>query len=512
VHLFMGDSPKYNMGTEDSCFVGNVASTGASNDVYIAGSVRYQSYGDRFVSWRNVSIGVATDAAGIVDVWHSVFFDDPNRFRDGHVCDIPEYEAAWDSYSFTFLKESVPYTPPGYTGSGSGDPGDNASAMEDTPWATRVPPATPMNDVAPTFYTPHVALPITNYSIRVHTLTGSFVAVWTSGLVDSNVIVASQGLKASHSFSAPQSCTQSGEWADARSLASSKQWQVSERLVISGCLGHFSASGRYGLVGSHMPIGSRPFTPSCGPSGSAEFRRTTSLSARIATRGESPGPSRSNPPTLSQSAAPVALSSDQTFLETMITTVSRVGWMRSETATVSLFGSAASFVAGSMTSYFGHTDSSESVTVVDLWTYSWTWYAVTSVIYMDIPLYETVTTHGFVVVLISTATPAASKMGDSLLIGIATGAAVVLVIIIAGALYLVRSSRHRALTSSSDDSQADNLATSQDTNRGTALGNSGEDIASGAPPSPHNLAARYGTMMEPSDEEPVIGEERELFV
>jgi hypothetical protein len=214
---------------------------------------------------------------------------------------------------------------------------------------------------------------------------------------------------------------------------------------------------------------------------------------------------------VSQSAVPVALSPDETFIDTMFTTVSRVSWLRSALTTVTVVESQASFVAGSMTSYVGQSDNSQSVTVVDIWTYSWTWYAVASATYIHIPVYETVTTRGFIVVVVSAPTPGASRMSDSLLIGIVTGAAVVVVLIIAATLYLVRS-HGRASVTRSDQSEVGDLEPVQDPERGTTLGDAGEDTSSTAQPLSQSWAAQYGSLMSVSDEERTTGEERDMFV
>jgi hypothetical protein len=157
----------FQLGTEESCFVGNEVvgeRSLHSFDIYVAGNSSYQSYGDRFLNLRANSIEAEENTS--IRTYRTRFYGASGFFRDGHTCDVAEYEAAYAEYAGTVVPivESIVYTP-ARTSAVGGVP-EQSALPANTPWATRIPIATPAGYVAPTFYTPHTSLPAQDYSLH----------------------------------------------------------------------------------------------------------------------------------------------------------------------------------------------------------------------------------------------------------------------------------------------------------------------------------------------------------
>jgi hypothetical protein len=166
------DYATLSFGTERCCFVQNTADDGF--DVWIANGTRYHSVNDRFFNYENVSIS-ATDSFYVHR--QTKFIDDPGFLTD-HECGT--FAAAYDGFQPSVRNvTSKFYDDPSSVSIGATDEHET-SQSEQTPWATRVPPATPLGRTVPTEF----AMP-TNLSFEPHSIasllppptpTGAFIA------------------------------------------------------------------------------------------------------------------------------------------------------------------------------------------------------------------------------------------------------------------------------------------------------------------------------------------------
>jgi hypothetical protein len=169
------DNEVFVLGTEESCFVGNTIVDNMvplhSLDLYLGGNCMYQSFGDRFLNWEADSI--EADAGVALRTYHTRFFGQVDKFLSaGHLCTTDSYADAYVSHMGTATlgtAASLTYGPtrtPRTAGESEGEDVEDVSQPDNTPWATRVPPATPIDYVKPTSYSPHTSLPLSHYTLH----------------------------------------------------------------------------------------------------------------------------------------------------------------------------------------------------------------------------------------------------------------------------------------------------------------------------------------------------------
>jgi hypothetical protein len=167
------------LGTEECCFIGNavakdegeleLALNRHSFDLFLGGLTVYQSYNDRFLNHQNMSLFV-NDSASVEFIQSLFVAAGSAAFFAGHFCNRPPFPAAFSSFTLpsNLLKElTIVWTsPPSRVG--SGEAVNDVTVPDNTQWATRVPPATPVGRITPTDYTLGTNLSVS--SAAVHTI------------------------------------------------------------------------------------------------------------------------------------------------------------------------------------------------------------------------------------------------------------------------------------------------------------------------------------------------------
>jgi hypothetical protein len=218
------DNEVLQLGTEESCFIGNTIINNTvplhSLDLYLGGNCTYQSYGDRFLNWEVDSIHA--DAGVAVRTYHTHFFCRSDKFLSaGHLCTIGFYADAYTLHqgAQTLDKAASLTYELGSQAEGEGEGTADASQPDNTPWATRVPPATPVDYVKPTPYTPHTSLPLSPYTLH-SPATGTAVFLTTDAFPPTSRLGGSAGALQTRVMTVSKSFAPSWRLVHSRSLLS----------------------------------------------------------------------------------------------------------------------------------------------------------------------------------------------------------------------------------------------------------------------------------------------------
>jgi hypothetical protein len=486
----------------------SVLSAGNGCDVAVAGSSAYQSYDDRMLNTRDAAINLEVNSSA--RIFLSRFYPDPKLFAA--VC--AEYGELFEAFTPGSAEEAgVSYTDPA-TVDATFEEENETTQVDNTPWATRIPPATPLGQTPRSYFSLTERFSAPSYAIHAPPdPTSHFQATGLFTL--SALLPVSANFTGSAEFAVTEPITASGALADSPEFAGSVRFGGSAFFEPTGDFTHSDVMTNSVSFGDSDPLtasapiaASQPLKPSGVLSSSRKFSSSGPFSHTQAFTGTeafndtvdfddsdawpksvvfapssrlprtqifsgsgtfTPPPSGSIHATeTSVSASPVGtLAVTETPLASQSPGVEAVSlsFVEASTITVSEIAiyESEEIIESQVVHFTTQTYMSDSLGIFNMTSVAYWTTIVVRVSYSQIQITYMYFTQSFIVInqiLQSTPPPASS---NSLIIGVATGAAALVAIIAALAVYIVRKGNEDSGQSHSVDEFATKGFTTTDT-------------------------------------------------